>query len=87
VRTDNRFRLPRGPVATRLLGSPTVRQAVRRVLPPVLRPVAKERLLRSAAKPPMDPEARRMLEELYEPDSRQLALLIGPLPWWPRRSP
>jgi hypothetical protein len=85
-RADNRFRLPRGSLAGQLLGSPLMRRVARAALPRSVRPLAKERfLLRTAAKPPMDPRARRLLEDIYEDDSRELAATIGPLPWWPRR--
>jgi hypothetical protein len=74
--------LPRNPLFRRLYRSARVRAAGRRVVPASLQPPLERVLLRRGGFPPMDPEARRLLEEFYAPEGPALERLLGrALPW------
>jgi hypothetical protein len=78
----NPFGLPRGRLAGRALRSEAVRRVSRALLPDGLRDRAWRALQRTPEKPPLDPELRSRLEELYAPDRAALAALLGrSLPW------
>lgn len=73
----------RGPVVRYLFGNRTIARASEVLVSPRLRKWVRERILvRSAAKPAMDAEARAWLTDYYRDDVRNLAALLGrPLPW------
>jgi Sulfotransferase family len=74
--------LPRNKLGGRLLGSGKARTLARRLVPRRVRSRARRALLKPATRPPMDPEARALLVDLYRSDVERLAdLLSRPLPW------
>lgn len=78
----NTFQLPRGPLAGSILHSGALRAAGRRSVPARFRPRLEDMLLKSQEKPPLDPEVRRLLEDVYAVDAEALSRLLGrPLPW------
>ncbi len=84
--THNSFAVPRGPLARRVLGSTHARRAARRLVPHELRWPIERRLLETPPKPPLDPDTDRLLTDVFAPEVRELARVLGrPLPWrrWP----
>jgi hypothetical protein len=84
--THNSFAVPRGPLARRALGSTHARRAARRLVPHELRWPIERRLLETAPKPPLEPDLDRLLTDVFTPEVRELAHVLGrPLPWrrWP----
>jgi len=81
-RVRNAGSLPRNPLFRRLYRSARVRATGRSVVPASLQPALERVLLRRGGFPPMDPEARRLLEEFYAPEVPALERLLGcTLPW------
>lgn len=78
-----RFAEVRGPVVRYLFGNRSVARASEVLVSPRLRKWVRDRfLVRSAAKPEMEPEARAWLTDYYRDDVRNLAALLGrTLPW------
>jgi hypothetical protein len=73
----------RGTLVKRLFGNRTIARLSEAVVPSQTRKWVRDRfLMKKAAKPVMDLEARRVLTEFYRDDVRNLARLLGrPLPW------
>jgi hypothetical protein len=73
----------RGPIVRYLFGNRTVARVSEAMIPPGLRRWIRERILvRKAAKPQMDHEARALLCDFYRDDVARVATLLGrPLPW------
>lgn len=75
------FELPRSDTARLALAVPGLRQLGDRVFRGRLR----ERVLRlvfDREKPPLDPDTRRLLREVFAPHDERLRRLLGrPLPW------
>jgi hypothetical protein len=82
VRVHNPFSLPRNAVAAGLIASARTRRLARRIVPLALRAPLERRLLARRPKPPIDPEAKRLLEEAFAPEHERLRALLGrELPW------
>ncbi|HEX7023100.1 MAG TPA: sulfotransferase [Trueperaceae bacterium] len=80
----NAYAAPKGAWAGRLLGSPALRQAARRLLPRGARGAAKQALLlrKPDSKPQIDAEARSFLSRHYDAEIRALEELLGfAVPW------
>jgi hypothetical protein len=75
------FQLPRTAAAELALRAPGVRKLGESIFRgPLRRPV--QRLVFRREKPPLDPEIRRLLREVYAPHDERLRRLLGrPLPW------
>jgi Sulfotransferase domain len=74
--------LPRNAISRRVYSSVRLRNLGRAVVPETLHARVERMLLRRRRPQPIDPEARRLLEETYRPDVERLAELLGrPLPW------
>jgi hypothetical protein len=73
----------RGSFVRRLFGNPVVSRMSETLVPSGARKWVRDRLLmKKAAKPDMDPEARRVLTDFYRDDVQKLSRLLGrPLPW------
>jgi hypothetical protein len=85
LRVRNATSLPRNALVSRAYGSFRLRALGRRLVPDTLHPVFEGVLLRRSGVPPMDPEARRLLEEFYAPEASALERVLGrPPPWAPR---
>lgn len=78
----NRFAVPRGAVASRVLRSPNTRR-MSHLLPRFLRTIGRTVLLRRpSVKPPIDPRAVELLTPRYVEERAQLERLLGDtLPW------
>jgi hypothetical protein len=73
---------PRNAVGRVLLGSPLARRLARNLVPLALAPRVEALLLRPGPRTEMDPRARELLGELFEPDTERLrSLLDRPVPW------
>jgi hypothetical protein len=84
IRLDvrNATALPRNRVVRRLYQSPRLRSVVDRAVPLALQPRVERLLLRRDGVPPMEPEARRLLEDFYAAEPPALERLLGrPVPW------
>jgi hypothetical protein len=79
----NPFALPRNVLSRRLLGSGTARTVSRKLLPRSLRAVGRRHLLTAVEKPPLEPDLRQRLVELYRPDVDRLCDVLGRRPPWP----
>ena len=78
----NSFAMPRNELTRRFLVARPLRQAARSLVPAALRPRVESVFLSSTPRPPMDPEARRLLEDAFAEDRARLADILGrPLPW------
>ena len=83
----NASRLPRNAAARRVYASPRLRSLGERIVPNALSPRLERLFLRRAAVPPVDAEARRLLDELYASEPAALERLLGrPVPWAPAPS-
>lgn len=72
------FGVPRGPVSRWLRRSPTVRAVARRLLPRRVRRALGQRvLLKEADRPPLAPEAVRLLVPVYAPQVDRVEELLG----------
>ena len=84
IRLDvrNATALPRNRVARRLYRSQRLRSIGDRAVPVALQPRLERLLLRRDGVPPMEPEARRLLEDFYAEEPPVLERLLGrPVPW------
>jgi hypothetical protein len=78
----NRFALPRGPVARRLLASSAARAAARRLVPRAQRSALEARMFRQARRPPNDAHTVGVLDHAFGPDRLALEAMLGRrLPW------
>ncbi len=77
VSAHNRFAMPRGAIAGKLIASGAARRVARRMVPSVYRDRIYRALLRPVEKPQPEPEAVRLLTEAYDPDVLALAELLG----------
>jgi Sulfotransferase family len=78
----NTFQLPRGRLASSVLHSRMLRAVGRQIVPLRYRSRLEGSLLASRQKPPLDPGARRLLEDVYRPDAEALERILGrELPW------
>jgi hypothetical protein len=83
-RRMNPSALPRNRLSAALLASGGLRRVARATVPRRLRSRLRVGLLKPRTPPPMDPEARALLSEIYRPEAGRLAELLGrPLPWEP----
>jgi hypothetical protein len=83
-RPSNPSAMPRNRLSAALLASGRVRRVARATVPRRLRGRLRVGLLRPGTPPPMDPEARALLADIYRPEAGRLAELLGrPLPWEP----
>ena len=74
--------LPRNVLSGRILGSGRLRTLARAAVPRGLRARARGALLKEVSPPPMDPEARASLIEVFSPEVARVAELLGrPTPW------
>ncbi|MGH2964539.1 MAG: sulfotransferase [Solirubrobacterales bacterium] len=74
--------LPRNLLSGRMLGSGRLRTLARATVPRALRARARGALLKEVSPPPMDPEARAMLVEVFRPEVDRVAELLGrQTPW------
>jgi hypothetical protein len=79
---QNPFVLPRSRMSARVMGSRHARRVARRAVPGPVRTRARRLMLKRAPKPPLEPEVRRLLEEVYRPDMERLPeVLSRRLPW------
>ena len=80
----NATALPRNRVVRRLYRSQRLRSFGARAVPVPLQPRLERLLLRRDGVPPLEPEARRLLEEFYAAEPPALQRLLGrPVPWAP----
>lgn len=83
-RRMNPSALPRNRLSAALLASGRLRRVARATVPRRLRSRLRVGLLKPGAPPPMDPEARALLAEIYRQEAARLAELLGrPLLWEP----
>jgi hypothetical protein len=82
ARRGNPASLPRNVLSGRMLGSGRLRTLARATVPRPLRARMRGALLKEMSPPPMDPEARARLTELFRPEVRRLAELLGAAPPW-----
>jgi hypothetical protein len=76
--------MPRNRLGRALLGSGRVRALARATVPRRARRALRGALLNRSARPPMDPAARSLLNEVFEPDVERLGkLLARSFPWEP----
>lgn len=74
--------LPRNLLVRRLYRSAGLRAGAARIVPSALHPRIERILLSRMPTTGMEPEARRLLEEVYASDRRELEQVLGrPLPW------
>ena len=79
---QNPYARPRGPLASRLLGSGVARRFGRRVFSAQARQTLRRLLQKSSARPEMSESSRRFLSRLYRDDVRQCEELLNRrLPW------
>ena len=71
------------PVARYIFGNRSIARTSEVLVPSGMRKWVRDKLLvRKAAKPVMDPEARAVLTDYYREDVRNLSAMLGrPLPW------
>lgn len=81
-RRQNPASLPRNVISGRMLGSGRLRTVARATVPRPLRARMRGALLKEASPPPMDPAARALLTEVFRPEVRRLAELLGRTPPW-----
>jgi len=74
--------LPRNVLSGRMLGSGRLRTLARATMPRALRARARGALLKEVSPPPMDPEARAMLVEVFRPEVDRVGELLGRQPPW-----
>ena len=81
---QNEFRMPRNLALFHLFNSATAQRLKRVLLPDSVRKRLRDSrvlhyspLLYKTKKPPMDPESRRFLQEIFDPDVRNLEKLLG----------
>jgi hypothetical protein len=80
----NPGQLPRNPAMRRLYSMRRTRRVIGGLVPRRLHGRVERAALRPQRPPEMEPEARRLLGELYDPEREELARLLGrPLPWGP----
>jgi Sulfotransferase domain len=78
----NATSLPRNALVGRLYRSAGLRALGRRLVPDSLHATAENVLLMRGGTPPLDPEARRLMEAFYAPEPAALEQLLGrPVPW------
>jgi hypothetical protein len=78
----NPGRLPRNPLLRRLYGARRLRRLAEGLVPRRLHATLERAALQTERPPEMDPEARRLLGELYDSEREELEQLVGrPLPW------
>jgi Sulfotransferase family len=82
---ENPYARPRSELARRLFGSAPVRLAARAVVPASLRPAGRRLVWRRDEKHPIDPRARALLDNVFRPDVRRVAELVGAEPPWAPR--
>jgi hypothetical protein len=74
--------LPRNALARRLYRSPALRRGASALVPGRLQERLEGLLLTSRGVPPLEPEARRLLDERLRPERPRLESLLGrPVPW------
>jgi hypothetical protein len=82
VKVENPRSVPRNALTRALLGSGAARAVARNLVPLSLQPRVETWLLKAAPRTEMEPRARELLRELFEPDVERLRSLLGrPLPW------
>jgi hypothetical protein len=81
-RRMNPSSLPRNRLSRALLASGRVRTLARAAVPRRLRSRLRGALLKQAAPPPMDPEARALLSEVFRPEVARLRALLRTTPPW-----
>lgn len=84
IRLDRRnaTALPRNRIVRRLYRSPRLRALGDRAVPMALQPRLERLLLRGDGVPPMEPEARRVLEDFFAAEPPALERLLGRrVPW------
>ena len=79
---ENAYVRPRNELARRLFGFAPARLAARAVVPPLLRPAGRRLVWKRDRRPPIDPRARALLDEVFQPDVRRIADLVGADPPW-----
>jgi hypothetical protein len=80
---QNPFALPRNALSRRLLGSGAARSLARSMLPRSLRAYGRGRLVTRAKKPPIEPDVRQRLLEVFQSDVEQISAILGRRPPWP----
>jgi hypothetical protein len=74
--------LPRNRLSRAVLASGGLRKVIQATVPRPVRSRLREALLREANPPPMEPAARKLLNEVFGPEVARLAELLGrSLPW------
>jgi hypothetical protein len=74
--------LPRSSLSGRILGSGRLRRLARATVPRALRARGRGALLKEVRPPPMDPEARELLVDVFRPEADRVAELLGRrTPW------
>lgn len=74
--------LPRNVISGRILGSGRMRRLARATVPRPVRARLRTALLKEVSPAPMEPEARALLTELFRPEVRRVAELLGRAPPW-----
>ena len=78
----NPYREPRGKLAEKIVRSDTIRNTGKKFLPRTAGLYLKVIFGKTAKKPPMPEDAKKMLDDIYREDVRKLQELIGrQLPW------
>jgi len=76
------FELPKGKIATKILHSNKIKKIAGKLIPTDNRQILKEKLLMNTDKPQMMNEDRKMLEDFYKEDVKELKNILGrDLPW------
>ena len=76
------FQQPRGRLAGSIVHSPLLRTIGRRAVPVRFRSRLEEALFAQQEKPPLEPDVRRLLEDIFRPDGKAVEGILGrPLPW------
>ena len=83
LEAQNVFALPRSAISRRILGSGMARDVARLVLPRSIRARGRDLLVAPAQKPPLDPDVRRRLRDVYRSDVDDLSQLLCRRPPWP----
>ncbi len=81
-RRKNPASLPRNVLSGRMLGSGRLRTVARAAVPRPLRARMRGALLKEVEPPPIDPAARALLTEVFRPEVRRLAEVLGRTPPW-----